>query len=127
MAVRRPRLMASTSRKNSSASSVPSSAALARNAGRPFGQAPPAIAQARPQERATYPRIGAQDVSQDRDVGVSRVAYLGYSIDERDLCGEEGISRDLGQLSRGWVRYEERDSRLDLRRVDLAQDVLGLS
>ncbi len=117
-------LMASTSLRNDSAWSTPSSPARAMNAD-VFGQAAAGEAETGVQEPASDAGVVGQRGRQTGDVGAGGLADLRHRVDERDLGGEKGVGGDLDELGDGEVGNDERDVGFEQRRVDGAHHGLA--
>src|SRR5664280_2219556 len=100
MRARRRILIASTSLRNDSAWSTPSSPARAMSPD-VLGQAPTAETETGVQEAPTDPVVVRQRLGQRDHVRPGRLANLGHGVDEADLRGEEGVGGHLDQLGGG--------------------------
>ena len=58
-------------------------------------------------------------ICQHRHVGARCFADFGYSIDEGDLGGQEGVGRSLHQLRSSEISHDERDFLVEQLRVNV--------
>ena len=91
-----------------------------------LGQAAAAEAQTRAEPRTADPRVVAKCPRQERRVRPDLLADPRGHVDERDLRGQEAVGGELDQLCRGQIGHHERHARVDLDRVHLPQDLLGV-
>lgn len=86
-----------------------------------LGQAAAAEAESRVEEAAPDAGVVSERIREGAHIGAGRVADLRHRVDERDLGREEGVRRDLDQLSGGGVGADVRDVGLEHGGVHLAQ------